>query len=90
MLRHTIPCGHLSPAANVSSFDRCSAALLTYASLARNTVGLDKYTVHELLNHSDNEMRITDRYIERDWQRLYDTHRKVITLIDWSKICKGE
>lgn len=62
------------------------AARHTYASLARNAVGLDKYTVHELLNHSDNEMRITDRYIERDWQRLYDAHRKVITLVDWSKI----
>ena len=85
MLRHTTPRGHLSPATNVSSFDRCSAALHTYASLTRNTVGLDKYTFHELLNHSDNEIHITDRYIERDWQRLYDAHRKVITLVDWSK-----
>ena len=62
------------------------AARHTYASLARNAVGLDKYTVHELLNHSDNEMRITYRYIECDWQRLFDAHRKVITLVDWSKI----
>lgn len=60
------------------------AARHTYASLARNVVGLDKYTVHELLNHSDAEMRITDRYIERDWQRLYDAHAKIITLVDWS------
>lgn len=63
------------------------AARHTYASLARNIVGLDKYTVHELLNHSDNEMKITDRYIERDWQRLFDAHAKVISLLDWSKIC---
>lgn len=66
------------------------AARHTYASLARNVVGLDKYTVHELLNHSDAEMRITDRYIERDWQRLYDAHAKIVKLVDWSKICKGE
>lgn len=63
------------------------AARHTYASLARNIVGIDKYTVHELLNHTDADMRITDRYIERDWQRLFDAHAKVISLLDWSKIC---
>lgn len=66
------------------------AARHTYATLARNIVGLDKYTVHELLNHSDSSMKITDRYIERDWQRLFDAHRQVILLVDWSKICKDE
>lgn len=65
------------------------AARHTYASLARNIVGLDKYTVHELLNHSDNEMRITDRYIERDWQRLFDAHAKVVRLVDWRAICNS-
>jgi integrase len=63
------------------------AARHTYASLARNVVGLDKYTVHELLNHTDANMRITDRYIERDWQRLYEAHSRVVGLIDWTKIC---
>lgn len=62
------------------------AARHTYASLARNIIGIDKYTVHELLNHSDTDMRITDRYIERDWQRLFDAHDKVVKLIDWAKI----
>jgi integrase len=59
------------------------AARHTYASLARNVVGLDKYTVHELLNHSDKEMRITDRYIERDWQRLFEAHEKIVHLVKW-------
>lgn len=63
------------------------AARHTYASLARNVVGLDKYTVHELLNHSDSDMRITDRYIERDWQRLFEAHAKVVRLIDWGMLC---
>lgn len=65
------------------------AARHTYASLARNVVGVDKYTVHELLNHSDADMRITDRYIERDWQRLFDVHRKVVRLVDWRSIVNG-
>lgn len=60
----------------------------TYASLGYNLASLDKYTVHELLNHTDKEMKITDRYIERDWQKLYDAHDKIIELVDWAKICK--
>lgn len=59
----------------------------TYATLAYNVAGLDKYTVHELLNHSDKEMKITDRYIERDWQRLYDAHKRIVALVNWDKIC---
>ena len=59
------------------------AARHTYASLAYNVAKLDKYTVHELLNHSDNEMKITDRYIERDWQRLFDAHERIVRLIKW-------
>lgn len=60
----------------------------TYASLGYNAVGLDKYVIHELLNHTDGEMKITDRYIERDWQKLFDAHDKIIELVDWTKICK--
>lgn len=60
-----------------------------YATLAYNVAGLDKYTVHELLNHADKEMKITDRYIERDWQRLYDAHKRIVALVNWDKICKS-
>lgn len=60
----------------------------TFASLARNTLGFDKYTVHELLNHADSEMRITDRYIERDWSRLFEAQQRVVRLVDWSVLCK--
>ncbi|MEE1070127.1 MAG: phage integrase SAM-like domain-containing protein [Paludibacteraceae bacterium] len=65
------------------------AARHTYATLAYNVAGLDMYAVNELLNHSDVSMKITARYVERDWQRLFDAHDKVIKLIDWSKICKS-
>jgi integrase len=60
----------------------------TYASLGYNLAGFDKYTIHELLNHCDRDMKITERYIERDWSNLFDAHDKIIELIDWSKICK--
>lgn len=61
----------------------------TYATLAYNVAKIDKYAVHELLNHADKEMKITDRYIERDWQRLYDAHKRIVALINWDKICKS-
>lgn len=61
----------------------------TYATLAYNVANIDKYTVHELLNHSDKEMKITDRYIERDWQRLYDAHKRIVALVNWDNICKS-
>lgn len=60
----------------------------TYATLAYNVANIDKYTVHELLNHADKEMKITDRYIERDWQKLFDAHKRIVALVDWSKICE--
>lgn len=60
-----------------------------YATLAYNVAGLDKYTVHELLNHADKEMKITDRYIERDWQKLYDAHKRIVALVNWDNICKS-
>jgi integrase len=59
----------------------------TYATLAYNVANIDKYTVHELLNHADKEMKITDRYIERDWQKLYDAHKRIVALINWDEIC---
>lgn len=61
----------------------------TYATLAYNVANIDKYTVHELLNHADKEMKITDRYIERDWQKLFDAHKRIVSLINWSSICEG-
>lgn len=61
----------------------------TYATLAYNVANIDKYTVHELLNHADKEMKITDRYIERDWQRLYDAHKRIVALVNWDKICES-
>lgn len=61
----------------------------TYATLAYNVAHIDKYTVHELLNHADNEMKITDRYIERDWQKLFDAHKRIVDLVNWEKISEN-
>ena len=60
------------------------AARHTWATIARSAAcGIDKYTVHEALNHSDPEMRITDMYIERDWTVIWNANKKVLGLFDF-------
>lgn len=54
------------------------AARHSFASIARNDCGIDKYTVHESLNHVDEATKITDTYIRRDWRLLDEMNRKVL------------
>jgi len=53
------------------------AARHSFASIARNECGIDKYTVHECLNHVDESTRITDQYIRKDWRLLDEANWKV-------------
>lgn len=57
------------------------AARHSWATIARNDVGIDKMTVHEALNHVQADMKITDRYITKDWSIINNANRKVLDLI---------
>ena len=57
------------------------AARHSWATLAVNKVGVDKYTVHAALNHIDEAMRVTDIYIERDFKPENDANRLVIEYV---------
>ena len=57
------------------------AARHSWASLAVNKVGIDKYTVHAALNHIDEAMRITDIYIERNFKIENDANAKVMKYV---------
>jgi integrase len=60
------------------------AARHSWATIASSSaVGIDKYTVHEALNHSDRQMKITDIYIERDWSVIWNANKKVLDLFKW-------
>jgi len=61
------------------------AARHSWATIARSN-GIDKYTIHEALNHSDSEMKVTDIYIDKDWSVIWDANKKVLELFDWSKL----
>lgn len=59
----------------------------TWATLARSArLNIDKYTVHEALNHIDDSMRVTDIYISRDWSNIWNANARVVGLVDWRKM----
>lgn len=67
------------------------AARHSWATIARSAaLKIDKYTVHEALNHVDADMKITDRYIDRDWSVIWQANAKVLGLLDWSELKKRE
>ena len=58
----------------------------SWATLAVNKVGIDKYTVHAALNHIDEAMKVTDIYIERDFEVENEANRKVLEYVfGWHK-----
>lgn len=57
------------------------AARHSWATIANNDAGVDKYTVHEALNHVDETMRVTDIYIRKNWERIDKANRAVLDLL---------
>ena len=57
------------------------AARHSWATIALNKVGIDKYTVHAALNHVDASMRVTDIYIERDFVNENKANVKVVKYV---------
>ena len=57
------------------------AARHSWATIALNKVGIDKYVVHEALNHIDESMRVTDIYIERDFVNENKANAKVVKYV---------
>lgn len=57
------------------------AARHSWATLAVNKVGIDKYTVHAALNHIDETMKVTDIYIERDFNLENEANRLVMEYV---------
>ena len=57
------------------------AARHSWATIALNKVGIDKYIVHAALNHIDDSMKVTDIYIERDFVNENKANAKVIRYV---------
>lgn len=57
------------------------AARHSWATIALNKVGIDKYIVHVALNHIDDSMKVTDIYIERDFVNENKANAKVVKYV---------
>ena len=57
------------------------AARHSWATIALNKVGIDKYTIHAALNHVDDAMKVTDIYIERDFVNENRANSKVVRYV---------
>lgn len=53
----------------------------SWATIALNDAGVDKYTVHTALNHVNDSMRVTDIYIRKSWDMIDEANRKVMDLL---------
>lgn len=57
------------------------AARHSWATIALNKVGIDKYIVHAALNHIDDSMKVTDIYIERDFVNENKANAKIVKYV---------
>jgi hypothetical protein len=65
----------------------------SWATIARTPreeggAGLDKYVIHEALNHVDTSMKVTDIYLVKNWRVIFDANKAVMNLFDWNGIGK--
>ena len=58
------------------------AARHTFATLARYKAGVEKATVDECLCHI-GDYKVTDIYLQRDWDLLDRANRRVLALFSW-------
>lgn len=58
------------------------AARHTWATIATNEAGVDKFTVHSALNHIDESMKVTDIYIRKSWDPIDKANRKVLDYVN--------
>jgi integrase len=65
---------------NIDDFEYY-AARHSWATIALNKCKIDKYTVHAALNHVDENMRVTDIYIERDFVNENKANAKVVKYV---------
>lgn len=57
------------------------AARHSWATIALNVLKINKYVVHEGLNHVDEEMKVTDIYIEKDFKAINEANSMVLKFI---------
>jgi len=53
----------------------------SFATIAINDADISEYTVHKMLNHVIEEMKITEKYVRKDWRPLDRANRKLLDFV---------
>lgn len=63
----------------------------SWATIGRSKeLNIDKYTIHEGLNHVDADMKATDIYIDRDYSTIWEANAEILAMFDWSAMLNRE
>lgn len=57
------------------------AARHSMATIAVNDVGISKYIVNDMLNHTDQSLRITELYIKKDFSHINEANIKLLDYV---------
>lgn len=57
------------------------AARHTLATIAVNDVGISKYIVNDMLNHTDPSLKITELYIRKDYKAINAANKQVLDMV---------
>lgn len=57
------------------------AARHSLATIAVNDVGISKYVVNDMLNHTDPALRVTELYIKKDFRAINEANVKVLDYV---------
>lgn len=57
------------------------AARHSMATIAVNDVGISKYVVNDMLNHTDQALRVTELYIKKDFKAINEANKKLLEFV---------
>lgn len=61
----------------------------TWATLAYRC-GVDKGVINDCLCHVDREMKVTDLYIDKQWDVMWEANRRVLALFRWESLSHSD
>lgn len=67
---------------------RYNAARHAYASISRS-LGIEKNLIRDGMSHLDRDALITDIYIEKQWEPVWEANRKMLEIFNWEPL-KGK
>ena len=81
-LRRTIKESPMSPEVENLKYN---AARHSYATISRS-LGIEKNLIRDGMSHQDKEAIITDIYIEKQWEPIWEANKKMLDIFNWEPL----